>query len=230
MCDFEQACVSRQDDTVQDLMLNVESHASLDIFKAMAKMGLLTTNSQEGQIIQVFKKPIDNSLFSRVSYDLPMTEEENDMNQWAPKERVDIWIEEYKRRGGICEDGIKYEKAYLLGLMLHDRAQKVTSAFNMLSNKIAMVVDTVTEVDDANAYFIPVTFIRFKSGALSRQTQTYAWQGNYCHEFDLECQGIDPSEEDRLSNVVFIDPSPGRKACSKKGLYADVVRALMHCA
>jgi hypothetical protein len=216
---------------VEGFMLNEESFASCVIFKDMAKKGMLTTNSQEGCVDSVKDGHVDAALYREVLEELrPTMEDEMSMREnkrWS-KEQINIWDEEYKRRGGRYVDGVVYEKAYLWGLMLCDHARKVADAFNMLSNKIAMVVDVVDEVTLLNehAYSIPVTFTRFNSGVLSRFTRAYAWQSRESHVLDVEEHGLAASEADRLSHIVFIDPSPGRKARSKQGLYVDVMKAL----
>lgn len=134
---------------------------------------------------------------------------------------------EYENHGGIFDDGTEYEKAYLHGLMLHNDAKTVVDTFNMLSNKIAMVVNAVDTWQE-DEYSIPVTFTRFKSGILSRKTRAWAWETLEMHEFDVKCQNIITSDMSDISHIVFIDPCPGRKARSKKGLYPDVLQALKY--
>jgi hypothetical protein len=123
-------------------------------------------------------------------------------------------------------DGVSYEKGYVWGIMLAPNAIRVTSAFNMLSDKISMVVDAVKGVPRGrHPYSIPVTFNRFDCGALTQLTRATAWQGEKDMKFELENFGL-ASELKRLSVVVFIDPRPGRSARGRNGLYDDILKAL----
>jgi hypothetical protein len=221
MSTFEQACEDRKSATIKDLQfLQEESYESLDTFKKMAEFGLLTTNSQEGREFRVVNQHVDDSLYYDVS--------SMDHIDWHSKAEFEAmhnkYLEEYVRRGGVCDDGTKYEKAYLAGFMLRDRALKVVDTFNM-SDKVAFVVD---ETDDAHSgYMIPVTFTRFDSGKLLCHTSVCKRDACGQMEFEIETEtDLDKSEIDRLSSVVFIDPKPGRLALGTDGLYADVIKAL----
>lgn len=220
MTTFESACATRVSGGVEKGFrlnrLNDESLPSRGTFVAMAKKGLLTTDSQEGLVSPFAKGMSDNALFESVNrlHHATMT--------------FEMMEKEYVRLGGTFEDGVQYEKAYLCGLMLHREAERAVDAFNMRSDKIAMIVDhiNVTSGETKTSYAIPVTFYRYTSGKVNYHTNVYAWETRDSHAFEVECQGMMPSEADRLTGVVFVDPKPGRKARSERGLYTDVLRAL----
>lgn len=78
-------------------------------------------------------------------------------------------------------------------------------------------------------YSIPVTFKRFKNGALTRITRNTAWQGrNDRFNGDIQSLDVKQSEADRLSEIIFVDTKPGRRATGRDGLYADILTALSH--
>jgi hypothetical protein len=213
---FEEACTLRGNQTPADLQLNRESFKSMPYFKSMAQAGLITADSQEGRVCKFKGVAINHFLYQDVLRDLHMSYKE------------DLWKPEYAKRGGVLGDGMTMEKAYVRGFMLKAQAYKVTYAFNMMSDKIAMVVDAAEDVQFANIeYSIPVTFQRFDCGALTRLTRAWAWQGERDLEFQLEEFGLE-DEMERLSMVVFIDTRPGRHARGKNGLYADIMKALEH--
>ena len=234
---FEQACANRSRETPTDLKLNPESIDSLEIFRAMARARLLTLDSQEGHTYKIKGSPIDDDLFQEV------------VQHFSPPEMgtisKDTWAKidaEYRRRGGAIGDGMRYEKAYVWGFMLKEDAGRIAHAFNMLSDKIAMVVTAVE--GDPPVYSIPVTFNRFTVSSSSNHRST-----NTKHQTDqhlirltritsiigegdvrqnLEELGIKKREMSRVTVVVFMDPKPGRRAKGHNGLYADIFAALGH--
>jgi len=139
--------------------------------------------------------------------------------------RDDMYLDEYESRGGVCDNGTKYEKAWLDGVMLRDHALKVVNAVNK-SGTMAFVVD-ILDNDCANAYRIPVEFTKFDHGAETTTTHVQTWKSFDQFEFEVEMDyELDLSEIERMSNVLFIDVKPGRKARGKKGLYDVIMKAL----
>jgi hypothetical protein len=214
---FEEACTLRGSQTPADMKLNYESYKSIPYFKSMAKAGLLTTDSQEGRVHKFKGEAIDNFLHYDVRRDLHMSKD-------------DLWQPEYARRGGELGDGMTMEKAYVTGFMLKAHAERVTYAFNMMSDKLAVVVDVARDVQFSDIeYSIPVTFKRFDCGALTRLTRAWTWQGERDMERELELADLGLEDEmERLSMVLFLDTRAGRRAKKKNGLYADIMKALEH--
>lgn len=218
---FEQMCVLRAQQSASDMNLNPESITSMSLFKRMAALGLLTTDSQEGLTTRIENAAVDHTLFQTVISDLDLFD--------LPDFRDEMWMPEYIKRGGKLENGVQLEKAYVNGVMLKQDAGRIAHTFNMLSDKIAIVVDVVDCVTSARPYSIPVTFMRFKSGALTRLTRNTAWIPKQDSlEGRNHLDGMKNSEGRRLSEMIFIDTKPGRGAAGRNGLHHDIIRALNH--
>lgn len=225
---FEGACAARARGE-DGPALNPESVKSGGAFRDMAARGLLTFDSQEGIVRQLSAACVDPRLYQRVVLELPEPPGARERSPLSvPARQMKVWADEYARRGGTFERGVRAEKAYVAGFMLRGRARAAADEFNMTTDKLAFVRDGVECVGDSSAaYRIPVTFDRLASGRLVCHTSLDTWDdARWAADHAEVVGGLLPGEAARVAQVVFVDPKPGRHARSPDGLHADILAAL----
>lgn len=122
-----------------------------------------------------------------------------------------------------------YERSYLEGFMLPERAQPFVEMVNMFSDKVAYrmggTLDPTTSM--AQTLLLPTIAVA------KHQDEHGSWYTGMALKLDMKQRVIDRLKKEAqipdevpVTKVVVFDPKWGRTAISKNGLFKEVIKAL----
>lgn len=201
--------------------INKETVPSLPNLARMARLGLLTFDSQEGRICGKSMFPLNKEKWEKAGEridgerdDAPPLESRLP-ERWRRRMR-DIYAE----LGGSWGRGSLMERAYVEGFAEPCLAENLVQSFNMYSDMTAWIV-----LESKESIGIPVTWTTFdKIGGRRAETWLHTTFTRKLIKAIKAESGLDADEPASL--VVFMDPKVGRKARSKGGLHEKILNAL----
>ena len=202
---------------------------AVPLFLKMVRLGLITTNSQSGQV-EVGELPLDVRLWLRCQ---KQAEEELGRHDSRVLPRR---MELYKARGGKTRQAVTHrERAYVSGYMRKKHADAFIYFLNQTDNIAYIPMISSDETLRNSQAYIPCTYTRswrgwrmYSAGPRLTGTELTPYgssatvlNGNSAFDnFDHKLQ------RDGLVPVYIMDPVYGREASGRNGLFHVVINCL----
>ena len=220
---FERAKAVMEKEIKQGKYLNPETKENTTQLATINRLGLITTDSQEGRRKQSIIKELGAEYIQYVE-DPDVDADEHALRMADLKER--------KARMG--HHYTFTERAYLIGFMKRDRAAAFVTWMNGNTDKLAYICLVTKDNDEVDDYKIGVTYEHTGPSKKNIKDINYSdWFTSLplhlsSTEFDTikRVNARIKDDSSTLVQVTLADLVHGRLARSASGLYQDVVRGL----
>lgn len=229
-----------------DRYLSPETVEDLIVLTEINRRGFITNDSQDG-VVQMGNVYNDGALYRTLMEEglNQLFQDEQAITEagGTQKEVQDMYdryfadVEKrYREMGGTYRKGIAtLQRAYLAGVMEKERAEQFVHFFNM-SDKVAYINRIPLTYQTSNtAIFDVYDNVLSSQVPISTSFPAHSREGQPADiAFELKDAGIPanlvdsmtPEELDNWVIVLAFDPTPGRRATGKDGLFTRVLRVL----